>query len=240
MRPVCRGEHPSKNGSPVQFNEYVEARGELIKRFGEYCSYCEMHLDSSLAVEHIQPKKPAGSQVINQQRALNWNNFLLGCTNCNSTKGNKDIRLDDYLWPDRDHTFRALCYTEGGVISVSQELTTDLQQKAQNTIQLVGLDKTPLCDPGVSDRRWLNRKETWELANRWKITLQSISHNRATIRKAIIDVAKAKGYWSIWMSVFVNEPEMLGLLIAEFPGTCEECFDRTNQYQSLPRPGGRC
>ena len=58
MRPVERGPHPTNSkGERVVYREYAEARGELIKRLGgEYCSFCEMHLDASLAVEHVQPK----------------------------------------------------------------------------------------------------------------------------------------------------------------------------------------
>ena len=70
-----------------------------------------MQLDSALGVERIQPKKTRGCTQIDSQREMDWNNFLLACPNCNSTKGNTDVVLDDYLWPDRDNTFRALKYS---------------------------------------------------------------------------------------------------------------------------------
>jgi hypothetical protein len=46
-----------------------------------------MRLEASLAVEHVLPKKPEGVTEIIKSRELDWENFLLACTNCNSTKG---------------------------------------------------------------------------------------------------------------------------------------------------------
>ena len=58
MRPVNRGPVPTHhNGEPKRYTEYGLARRDLIQRLGEFCSYCEMELDTSLAVEHIQPKE---------------------------------------------------------------------------------------------------------------------------------------------------------------------------------------
>ena len=101
MRPIERGGCPvDNNQQKIVFSHYSDARGELIKRMGQYFSYCEMKLDASLAVEHVQPKKARGSNVVNQTLLLDWENFLLACTNCNSTKGNKPVVLTDYVWPD--------------------------------------------------------------------------------------------------------------------------------------------
>ncbi len=167
MRPVVRGVWPKdKNGNDVVYTNYQNARAELINRLGEYCSYCEMKLDAGLAVEHVQPKKPG--DIVLTDRELNWDNFLLACTNCNSTKGNTDVVLDEYLWPDKDNTFRALRYTAGGIITPNSELPENIQEKAHNIIKLTGLDKCPLKNPSASDRRWINRREVWEIAKRNK------------------------------------------------------------------------
>ena len=140
MRPVVRGDYPKdEKGINIQFVKYAQARGELIKRMGEFCSYCEMHLDSSLAVEHVQPKKPDGALTEMEDRALDWNNFLLACTNCNSTKGNTDVILEDYFWPDRDNTFHLFRYSEGGVIFPAIHLSDTEKLKANKTILLTGL-----------------------------------------------------------------------------------------------------
>lgn len=138
MRPVNRGAAPlDKEESPKQFSQYQNARGDLIKRLGSYCSYCEMKLDASLHVEHIQPKKH------HEDLALIWSNFLLGCTNCNSTKGDSDPEMNSCLWPHLDNTFHAFSYSEDGIVRINQRLSRTLAEKAQAMIELVGLAKTP-------------------------------------------------------------------------------------------------
>lgn len=235
MRPVIRGDCPQNAaGQYIQFSDYANARKELIARLGEYCSYCEMQLDASLAVEHVQPKQPPGSAVVMVQRALSWDNFLLACTNCNSTKSNTDVVLNDYLWPDRDNTFKAIKYTEGGVVSSVADVD---QVRANKLIQLVGLDKMPDTQT-ASDRRWLNRKEAWDMATRAKERLCRSNSNE--MKDQITETVQAKGYWSIWMTVFKDDADMLSRFIAIMPGTDTTCFDATNGYIPTNRVGGFC
>jgi len=233
MRPVERGLIPSApDGTPRVFAEYQDARADLIARFGEYCSYCEGRLVAALAVEHIQPKDgPAGRPDL----ALSWSNFLLGCVNCNSTKGKKAIVLTDYYWPDRDNTLRMLVYKEGGIVQPHPDLTPEAHQRAQRTIRLVGLDKTPLNDPRAKDRRWNNRREAWDMAQRARrrLAAQDTEH----MREEIVEHASARGYWSIWMTAFADDADMRQRLIAAFPGTAIACFDEHGLV--VARPGGR-
>lgn len=238
VRPVERGSWPQdKAGNNVQYSEYTQARGELIERIGECCSYCEMHLDSSLAVEHVQPKKPPGAAVVNVARALSWNNFLLACTNCNSTKGDEDVNLLDYFWPDRDNTFRAFKYSVGGIVSANPLLgSQNLIDKATKTIELTGLDKHPLNDPKASDRRWKNRREVWDIAARSKANLAKC--DTPEMRDQITMTATGYGYWSIWMTVFENDKDMLQRLINAVAGTSQQCFD--HQQKPVARNGGQC
>jgi uncharacterized protein (TIGR02646 family) len=237
MRPVVRGPRPQNaEGEEIEFKEYPQARATLIARMGEFCSYCEMHLDASLAVEHVQPKKPPGATAIDQARALDWGNFLLACPNCNSTKTNAEVDLNEYLWPDRDNTFRAMAYSEGGVVSAA--LAGPLKAKAENTIKLMGLDKQPLNDPKASDRRWQNRRETWDIAKVAKERLQRCDCE--DMREQIKDTAKGQGFWSIWMTVFSDDPDMVRRFIHAFPGTAVSCFDNTAGYAAVARAEGRC
>jgi|LGVE01.1.fsa_nt_gb uncharacterized protein (TIGR02646 family) len=225
MRPVDRGPIPTDtSGNEIEFKKYQDARGKLIERFGETCSYCEMHLDSGLAVEHVRPKKPEGSDDILPERELDWHNFLLACSNCNSTKGNKDIVLDDYLWPDRDNTFRAVTYSEGGIITPSTELSAELQSKANATLKLTGLDKRPPNDPKASDRRWINRREVWDIAIRNREHLSQNEND--SFREIIVTSMTGRGYWSIWMTVFQDDSDMLQRFIKALPGTADDCFDQ--------------
>lgn len=220
MRPVNRGSCPTDDeGDEVRFAEYTHARKKLIQRLGEYCSYCEMHLDSSLAVEHVRPKKPPGAGAVMLDRALDWHNFLLACTNCNSTKGDTDVVLGEYLWPDRDDTFHALRYSVGGVVDSAPG---GEKIRADRLLDLVGLRKL-LDTQEASDRRWLNRKDAWEAAVRSKGNLAKCPHD--AMRDQIILTVVANGYWSIWMTVFADDPDMRGRLLQAFPGTQTDHFN---------------
>lgn len=39
------------------------------------------------------------------------------------------------------------------------------------------------------------------------------------MREQIVETVKAKGFWSVWMSVFRDDPDMTARLIAAYPGT---------------------
>ena len=94
MRPIRRGTSPCE----ADFANYRDALPDLVSRFGRYCSYCERLIPVQLAVEHIQPKGLPAYQALEGR----WENFLLACVNCNSTKKDKDVVLSDVLLPDRD------------------------------------------------------------------------------------------------------------------------------------------
>ncbi len=231
MRPLERGTCPlDATGQPLCFVTYQEARPELMERLGEYCSYCERRVGASLAVEHIEPRHHAS------HRALDWDNFLLACVNCNSTKGAQPtLSLDVYL-PDRDNTTRAFQYEEQG-LSPHPELGPEQQDKARRTLKLLGLDRRPgsANPPPATDRRWFGRREAWNMAQR---SLGRWQRRRGDpdIRESIIDLARSQGLWSIWMAVFETEPEIRQALIDAFPGTCRSCFDTNTR--PVARPGG--
>ena len=223
MRPVDKGDCPQKDGKNIVFKEYTQARGELIKRLGEYCSFCEMHLDAGLHVEHRLPKSVARYAHLECE----WTNFLLACVNCNSTKGDRDIEADDYLWADRDNTAFALEYSEGGLLKPRQGLSGEEARKAQNLIALVGLDKKAGNTFTVSDRRWLNRREKWEIAQRTRRNLacSDTLHHRETIVAMALD----SGYFSVWMTVFAEDADMLCRILAAYPGTARDCVNPMGQ-----------
>src|ERR1035441_98128 len=150
MRPVDKGIAPNA------YAHYREAAEDLKSRIGDYCSYCERQIETNLAVEHIQPKS------LNAALQTTWSNFLLGCVNCNSSKGDAPIVLANYYWPDTDNTLRAFEYTNGGLVRAQPALTQREQARAQTTIELTGLDKDPgnpdlSRRPTSSDIRWRRR-----------------------------------------------------------------------------------
>lgn len=230
MRPVERGPRPlGDDGQPKEYARYQLARGDLIARLGDYCSYCEARLPASLAVEHVQPKS------LNPELEVEWDNFLLGCTNCNSIKGDQAVVLTDYYWVDTDNTARAFNYGEEGIVTVADGLDADQSAIAQATIMLVGLDRTPDNDPQASDRRRLDRREAWQMAQR-ACEHYERSPDHVGLQDVIIDLATAKGHWSIWAAAFRAHPVMLKRFATAFPGTATDCFD--DEMAPIPRPGG--
>jgi hypothetical protein len=189
-----------------------------------------MKLDASLAVEHVQPKS------LYSALELDWGNFLLACTNCNSTKNDQDVELNNYYWPDLDNTFLVFTYLQGGLVHPHPhpQLNNQEKIKAKATLKLTGLDKLFVNDPKVSDRRLLNRRETWDIA------IMSLNHlhlrDNPEMRKQITFTAIGHGYWSVWMTVFKDDPDMLRRFIEAFPGTCQDCFDYKGN--PIPRPNG--
>ena len=118
MRSVERGPWPKTDtGHKHPFAQYGHAKQPLIERVGEYCSYCERPGD--LHVEHVVPKSVDGGLE------TEWTNLLLGCVNCNSRKGDKNVSRAGYLWPDIDHTFAAFVYRSGGRVAVNDALPLD-------------------------------------------------------------------------------------------------------------------
>ena len=132
MRSVERGAWPTGNDDrPVVFPQYRHAKGPLVERIGEYCSYCERPGD--LHVEHVVPKCEAPALE------REWSNFLLGCVNCNSRKSDRNTSRVGYLWPDSDDTFGAFVYRSGGRVSVNERLVEGEHRKASALSDLVGL-----------------------------------------------------------------------------------------------------
>ena len=230
MRPICKGEPPRDDaGRPIRFDHYQEARKYLVKRLGPFCSYCEVKLPVGLAVEHVQP------QSAHPEKALEWENFLLACPSCNAHKADKDINehtLNEYLWPDRNNTFLALRYAEGGKASVNPELSEADQQRAQKLIHLVGLDNMP-TDEIRTIGKWNDRRKEWDKAQEVR---QLLLQNDTEAARALV-TQMIEGYFSIWMSVFDDCPEMRKEILRHFEpyGTAMDCFDA--EGNARPRPG---
>jgi uncharacterized protein (TIGR02646 family) len=215
MRPVYRGTVPARltlGGRRAQTTiyDYHAAGGELLRRVGEYCAYCESALCGNAAIEHMVSKTKA------DDLALSWDNFLPTCVNCNSRKGSK-VTKDDYLtylWPCQVAVDVFSCYQyvlANGVVTVAPAGTLSTAQalSVQRTIDLVQLNNVPdVNDEQGSDRRAANRTQAWvlatELADRY-LTVRAAGPARAIVgllERQISDASVATGYWSVWMTVF--------------------------------------
>jgi uncharacterized protein (TIGR02646 family) len=216
MRAVDRGTHPvdAVTGAPVAFTHYRDAAPYLHERLGRYCSYCERKIPVGLAVEHILPKLKAPEQ------ALSWDNLLLACANCNSTKRDQYVERHACLWPDTDDTFAVFEYRADGGITVKTDLSdTLLTAKAATLLTLVGLDKG--SDSATQfDYRAKDRREQWgkaHVALNLFENLTRTSSDQASFRHLMmLQISEA---YSIWATVFRHDAVFLEALAAKFPGT---------------------
>lgn len=225
MRPVHRGDWPKDGaGAEVTFADYGHARPHLIARLGDYCSFCEVQL-SSPDVEHIRHKK--GNPDLERE----WSNLLLACRSCNSTKSTQVTTAADVearLWPHLDRTFEAYVYEAGGVVRLATQEDPLLAQRAHLTAEMVGLLKLPghgLTREQVlrdSDRRYRLRSQAWEEAIQARADLDK--EDSVSNRRLILISAGARGFWSVWLTVFRDDAQMVADLIAcrSFPGTATD------------------
>lgn len=218
MRPIDKG--PDRGS----FKHWTEAQQPLQDLLGEYCSYCERWVCSAIHVEHKLPKNDYPSYK------FRWINYLLSCSNCNSTKQHGKLVLNNYLWPDNDNTFLAFLYDNEGRVMPQHNLPPSILSKTINTWRLVGLNRhgdttTPGMEtPTIKDYRWIHRKQEWEYASDKKRDL-AIDDTAERREKVACDALK-RGMFSVWMAVFADHTKMRRLLINKFTGTSHACFDR--------------
>lgn len=234
MRPVRRDTSPRTS----DFSSYSDAQTDLVARLGIYCSYCERRVATQLAVEHIQPKGlPAYAHLVGC-----WENYLLGCVNCNSTKKDKDVHLERILLPDRDNTFAAFTYHPDGSIAPSPSAVSNgLELMARRTLELTGLDRPisiALDENGkqVALDRVAQRMEVWAVAEDARCDVTDNPGNDA-VRRGAVRTALGYGFFSIWMTIFEADTDMRNRLVDAFSGTRQsECFDVGSAAPISPAP----
>ncbi len=233
MRPVRRGGSPQA----TDFSNYTDAKPYLVSRLGLFCSYCERRVTTNLAVEHIQPKGLPAYAALGGR----WENFLLGCVNCNSIKTNKNVVLADVLLPDRDNTAAAFEYAADGTVKSVSNLSAGTKARADGLLALVGLDKpiavyTDENGKQVALDRISQRMEVWGVASEAKADVDADPAN-AALRQATVRTAKGYGFFSIWMTVFAGDADMRNRLIDGFEGTRGSgCFHPATTASVSPAP----
>ena len=126
-----------------------------------------------------------------------------------------NLSRDGYLWPDEDNTWVAFEYLPEGIVRVAGSLSEHERARAKELSKLVGLERGPRRDPRASDLRWRKRREAWRVA---RVARQRYQENPDVV-DLVIDLAKAHGFWSVWMTVFAEHSEVCDRLQREFPGT---------------------
>jgi hypothetical protein len=87
----------------------------------------------------------------------------------------------------------------------------------------------------ASDNRWKERLQAWDDAQEALQDLQDC--DTPQMRRTTLKLAKERGFWSVWYTVFKEDEQMRDWLIQEFSGTARDCFDA--QDRPIPRPGGQ-
>ena len=219
MRPVVRGL------APRTYTGHRQARDPLAKRIGFYCSYCEIAVTNMIEVEHVVPISQGGGE-------LDWNNFLLSCKYCNTNKRDNNISRNGYLWPDRDNTDLAFAYD---IHSVIRPRVGSRQREADATILLMGLNRGGAGAPAatVADLRPSHRIDCWLAAQRaLELYMEQPTERMAEL---VAIAAQGRGFYSIWMTVFSDYPQVQQYIRVAFPGTyVEEDEDGVR----VVRPGG--
>lgn len=212
MRPVVKS---VKGKSEGHYKPWGDAKPELIGEIGSFCSYCEKQVTrSALHIEHIKGRKVTNKEgeLIYADLCYDWNNFLLACSNCNSTKSNKDIALTNPFLPHRNNLIHFIEIDSEGRVVIKSGIAQDKRSKVQAFIDLVGLDRLPgHPDYSEKDDRWQIRLEARDLAQRQFSKYNSTP--RSTDIENIVSLSKEKGFFSVWYYQFSNHPEVLDALI---------------------------
>lgn len=160
-------------------------------------------------VEHVVPRNHGGAP-------LEWENFLLSCRYCNGIKSDKNTSRTGYIWPDIDNSDLAFAYSETDEI---QPVAGQVANQARATIRLMGLDRRPggIHPPTDSDSRWIFRLQAWLVAKRSFDNWNSSPTQEMASQIAL--TASGHGFFSVWMKVFENVPEVQDAIRNEFPGT---------------------
>jgi uncharacterized protein (TIGR02646 family) len=213
------------------------ARPDLEDNFGSYCGYCEV-FNTTTQVDHIVSKDQISQKKLPKEMKYLWENFIMACSKCNGkdNKTNNEVDFEKMYFPDRNNTFMAFTYGEGGFVSVNPKLSNKQKFKAQALMELVCLDKY-LGNPKYpeskfnsrSDKRWFHRDVAWQHA------VKSLAEYEAGQVDAagVANIAHCRGFFSVWFTVFMAHKEVKKALIDRFEGTATDCFD--DDYYPIPR-----
>lgn len=248
MRPIIKTTKLDSNGSPLEYKAWTDAKPELVGETGEFCAYCGKQVNRvDLQVDHVYGKrtKDTNGNLKYDHLKYRWDNFLLSCINCNTTKGKKDVAVLQPFLPHINNLLHFIEVINGGTVQIKQTVTGVELLRTLAFIDLVGLDRKP-GDPDFSDKddRWDCRLKVYDIATRQRVKYCAVP--QTTDIENIVDLASSNGQFAIWYCTFIGIDPVIDALINgitiygaykhPFPGTHSASFDPNNHFTSLARP----
>lgn len=92
-------------------------------------------------------------------------------------------------------------------------------------------------EKGEKDKRFPVRTATFYKAIRslenWQHVKDAPEQIQNDMKEQIMMTATADGFFSVWMTVFSEEPQILLALIESFPGTNRSCYDEYGKAKKM-------
>lgn len=202
-----------------------------------------MTLTVSPQVEHVIPKSPLPDDP--KGAMVDWYNLILACGPCNRTKSNRPSTAETHYLPESHNTHLAFEYlvcqvlpddrTNFVCVAVPAKHPLVTYANSIATIELCGLDDYKPDDPKAVDLRAHYRYVALKAAERFRQFWDRAPENPEEFAVLVSEACRGLGFFSIWMKVFEDVPEICLALINAFPGTARNCFDP--QGRPIPRNG---
>ncbi|MCX8480404.1 MAG: HNH endonuclease [Sediminibacterium sp.] len=241
MRPIEICPIPQNNGVNKNYPNYQEWKHDLVDVYGQHCMYCNDRLQSNIHVEHLEAKSLG---IISSS---DWNNLFLACSPCNLAKYTKTVDITTHYLPNVHNTQMVFSFiirkhkknSKYACIPIPHPILNDNQKmKAVNTIKLIELDRveqTPFKERKMTDVRWLNRFNAFELTKMQRKLWETLStlEQKDIYLKTITPLIIKNGFFSLWINAFNGVPAVLEVIINAFPNTSKACFDKN--FNPIPR-----
>ena len=128
------------------------------------------------------------------------------------------------------------CVESAGVHQGHQNPVEQGCEKAKNTYEMVGLGNIPI-QKDDKDRRATSRNSAFikarESLEGWRQIKDAPETYKSVMKTQIMITAVAEGFFSVWMTVFADEPQILQALIESFPGTNGAYYGKDGKIKKI-------